>query len=74
MAALLSKFRIDFAGVTMLPHAVAKPSQDETNEFEKLIKLRRTEEDVTDGKIYWIINIELYSTGSSFMLKYHFYF
>jgi hypothetical protein len=45
MASLLSKFRIDYSALTMVPDITKKPKDSTLAYFEKLIAPFRTEDD-----------------------------
>uniref|UniRef100_A0A224YZN8 Solute carrier family 12 (Sodium/potassium/chloride transporter) member 2 n=1 Tax=Rhipicephalus zambeziensis TaxID=60191 RepID=A0A224YZN8_9ACAR len=49
MASLLSKFRIEYSDVTVIPDIVRPPAESSKREFEELVrKWRRTEDDDTE--------------------------
>ena len=61
MANLLSKFRIDYGDVTVIPDVIRKAAGSSQTEFEALIEEFKTKDQIGDGKSnnswYWKLDI-----------------
>lgn len=51
MANLLSKFRIDYSEVTVIPDAIRKATESSQAEFDALIEDFKTQDPITDNRM-----------------------